>query len=165
MIQFVEGFFSKEELEMIMNDVNSSADKSKWRSNMFWTKDIVKKSSAVISLVLSEKMHKIIKDKFISINPEYGKYNFQCQFYLWYPFSYIPQHSDYLYKLACTIYLNEDWNIDHGGLFYYKDSSDKYRMVIPKFNNGVINTNNVWHGVTLLHPDAPYRTTVQIFCH
>ena len=36
-------------------------------------------------------------------------------------------------------------------------------MVIPKFNCGVLNTPDLYHGVTLLHPEAPYRTTIQIF--
>ena len=43
------------------------------------------------------------------------------------------------------------------------DKSEKYRMVIPKFNCGVLNTPDLYHGVTLLHPEAPYRTTIQIF--
>jgi len=165
MISFVDNFFSEGELNLIMKEVNSSADKPKWRSNMFWSKDIVKRSSAIVSLHLSEEINKIIKNKFIKINPEYEKYTYGSQFYMWYPFSYIPQHCDHLYKLASTIYLNETWDVDFGGLFYYKDESEKYKMVVPKFNSGIINTPKLWHGVTLLHPEAPYRTTIQVFCY
>ena len=76
MISFVDNFFSEGELNLIMKEVNSSADKPKWRSNMFWSKDIVKRSSAIVSLHLSEEINKIIKNKFIKINPEYEKYTY-----------------------------------------------------------------------------------------
>jgi hypothetical protein len=165
MISFIEKFFTDEELPILFKEVNSAEAEPKWRTNKFWSKDIVKKSSAVVSLYLSKEINNIIKNKFIKIKPEYKEFTFTSQFYMWYPFSYIPQHKDHLYKLASTIYLNETWDIDFGGLFYYKDESEKYKMVIPKFNCGVINTPDLYHGVTLLHPDAPYRTTIQIFAY
>jgi|TARA_E500000305_G_C4012991_1_gene233859 hypothetical protein len=163
MITLVDNFFSDKELKLIRKEVNSSVDKPKWRSNMFWHKEIVKQSSAVVSLFLSKKINKIITNKFIKIKPEYKDYDYKCQFYMWYPFSYIPQHKDHRYKLASTIYLNYTWDINFGGLFYYKDESEEYKMIVPKFNSGVINTPDLFHGVTLVHPEAPYRTTIQVF--
>ena len=117
MITLVDNFFSDKELKLIRKEVNSSVDKPKWRSNMFWHKEIVKQSSAVVSLFLSKKINKIITNKFIKIKPEYKDYDYKCQFYMWYPFSYIPQHKDHRHKLASTIYLNYTWDINFGGLF------------------------------------------------
>ena len=45
MISFIENFFTDEELSIIFKEVNSAEGEPKWRTNKFWSKDIVKKFS------------------------------------------------------------------------------------------------------------------------
>ena len=82
MISFIENFFTDEELSIIFKEVNSAEGEPKWRTNKFWSKDIVKKSSAVVTLYLSEKINNIIKNKFIKVKSEYEELTFSCQFYM-----------------------------------------------------------------------------------
>ena len=69
MISFIEKFFTDEELPMLFKEVNSAEAEPKWRTNKFWSKDIVKKSSAVVSLYLSKEINNQFFDLIETIVP------------------------------------------------------------------------------------------------
>ena len=59
--------------------------------------------------------HSIRKSIFEAI----GRFPDGIYYYLWGPGSYIPWHSDEVYSSAFSIYMNENWNYEDGGLFQY----------------------------------------------
>jgi hypothetical protein len=83
-------------------------------------------------------------------------------YYVWNNLSYIPFHNDGNYCMASTIYLNETWSEDDGGLFLYKTNKD-IKAIVPEFNKCIINKNNIIHGTTLTTTVSPYRETLQLF--
>jgi Rps23 Pro-64 3,4-dihydroxylase Tpa1-like proline 4-hydroxylase len=70
----------------------------------------------------------------------------------------INPHSDERYLLGATLYLNETWQQEWGGLFMCKDT------VVPQYNLLVINDRQENHCVSRIKPQAPYeRITLQIW--
>lgn len=87
------------------------------------------------------------------------------QHYIWTRGSGIARHNDGPYKFGITIYLNETWDIDYGGIFLFNDdASNEYKVICPEFNKMVINDNATEHMVTPVAFDAPeFRITMQIW--
>jgi Rps23 Pro-64 3,4-dihydroxylase Tpa1-like proline 4-hydroxylase len=84
--------------------------------------------------------------------------------YAWTRLSYIPWHNDGHRSEALTIYLNDVWEKDWGGLFLYEDDEGSLRGFVPSFNCGLKNRSNVKHSTTPVTLDAPEpRFTVQLF--
>jgi Rps23 Pro-64 3,4-dihydroxylase Tpa1-like proline 4-hydroxylase len=88
---------------------------------------------------------------------------FAVMMYAWTKLSYIPWHNDVGHNIAVTIYLNDQWPIDWGGLFLYRDGAD-IRGYAPRFNTGLRNQGNVLHSTTPVSLDAETpRFTLQLF--
>jgi len=83
-------------------------------------------------------------------------------YYKWLPGSFIPFHNDGIYSFSSSIYLNESWDRDYGGLFLYENGED-LKAYVPKYNSAVINNKNILHGTSIISSTAPKRETIQIF--
>jgi Rps23 Pro-64 3,4-dihydroxylase Tpa1-like proline 4-hydroxylase len=136
-----------------------------WTTNLGWGKNIIKSSSIVL-------MHQIREqDKIDYIYSKYRKLNknfndISICFYVWTKGSYIPFHCDDHpnYVAGSTIYLNEQWHPDWGGLYLWRDKKNKYHAEVPEFNKMILNDSFVNHGTTLTSQDAnELRLTLQIF--
>lgn len=162
MIKIVKNFLDLTTINKITEYVNDNVDQYKWTSNLNWDKKIVKTSAQVSVLGLSENLKKEICEKIYKENKKFKEYDIRVMFYVWHRFSYIPFHDDHNYEFGATIYLNETWEQDWGGLFLYKENKNN-KFIIPEFNNCVFNFNKTLHAVSMTTADAPYRITVQIF--
>jgi hypothetical protein len=90
--------------------------------------------------------------------------NMSFQYYIWPPHAGISVHSDPHVKFGATIYLNETWDINDGGLFLYENTPNDWRVHVPEFNTMVINNDATNHMVTPVSPFAKHnRYTIQIF--
>jgi hypothetical protein len=83
---------------------------------------------------------------------------------------YIPWHNDGVWTEAVTIYLNEEWPADWGGLFLYKESFDDNKVsgYQPKFNCAIRQKQGdlpgVMHTVSAISTFSKCpRITIQIF--
>lgn len=140
-------------------------------TNYAWDKDIVKDSTAVICIQVPEniaiKIQKDLEDKGI-FNPNEHKQLKEtggALVYVWTKNSYIPEHTDYAYSKALTIYLNRSWSYNDGGLFNWQDPKTKeWNSVIPFFNMAMVNDSGLPHGITPVKSDQ-FRITAQIFLH
>jgi len=83
-------------------------------------------------------------------------------YYKWHPGSFIPFHNDGFYTLSSSIYLNESWDKNYGGLFLYEKGKD-LKAYVPKYNSAVINNKKIPHGTSISSPTSPIRETIQIF--
>lgn len=84
------------------------------------------------------------------------------QFTYWPVNSYIPWHNDGSHKGALTIYINQQWKRDWGGLFMY-DRGNDIRVIVPQPNFGVYVTPGTWHATTPVYPSGRLRRTIQIW--
>jgi Rps23 Pro-64 3,4-dihydroxylase Tpa1-like proline 4-hydroxylase len=86
--------------------------------------------------------------------------------YVWTRLSYIPWHNDAASRIAITIYLNEYWDPDWGGIFLYSTDIEPRNIkgYVPKFNTAIKNNNKILHSTTMISMDAKSpRITIQLF--
>lgn len=149
---------------LLKNSIQELTKGRSFRSSNFqWDSAVVKSSHPVFvrdcegvlaSLVLSQLHEKnIINDL-----------NYSVQNYAWTKLSYIPWHRDSHRRSSITLYLNEFWDRDWGGIFIYEDAgSGEVKGHVPQFNTAIKNDMNVAHAVTMITTDpALPRFTLQI---
>ena len=137
--------------------------KPNWTTSHRWTNDVKRFTSPVVSLRLPEEFALPIQDRFNKIKYKRKKFKIDAlMFYIWSPNSYIGWHGDDLFTFGASIYLNEKWDLNHGGIFLYKDK-DNIKGISPNYNRCVINVEKTMHTVTMITPDAPLRRSLQIF--
>jgi len=168
MIEFVNNFFKQDEIYHINEYIEKTKDKLEWKSSFSWNDNI---KWGVDSRTLVRKAPGFVRQRIIN------HFNFKddsdlfCMIHLWFPGAHIAWHNDGMYDVAGTIYLNEDWHPNLGGLFLYSEGFNKVeqrpigeiKAFVPKFNTLNINRGNNGHAVTSTIVTAPLRKTVQFF--
>ena len=135
-------------------------------SNLFWGDDLIKGlgGSCLSTLVPGNLQYEIVEQIKHKLPPAD---KIIVQFYVWQALSGIMWHNDEAHKFGATIYLNENWNINDGGIFLYKNTeSNTLTGLTPKKNTMVINDQHEFHMVTpvSLNTSEP-RLTLQIWGH
>jgi len=84
---------------------------------------------------------------------------------VWPPLSALNWHTDEKYNYGATLYLNDNWYREWGGLFLYEcKKSNQILGVVPEKNLLVINNNSEPHAVTPIATEIEFpRLSVQIF--
>ena len=85
--------------------------------------------------------------------------------FVWTKLSYILWHNDPTASSAITVYLNEIWHKDWGGIYLFNESDgEQIRGYIPKFNSAVKNDSRIMQATTIVSSDAETpRITVQLY--
>jgi Rps23 Pro-64 3,4-dihydroxylase Tpa1-like proline 4-hydroxylase len=139
-----------------------------WRSNISWQEEIISHCGTVLIRSLNETQTKkivkaLIKNGLVSIDEEI---ELEAEVYIWKRLSYIPWHSDKEnnneIRYAATLYINETWDDNWGGLFLYK-INNSILAEAPSFNKLIFNNKNYLHATSMLAVHAPYRETIQLF--
>lgn len=165
-VQIKKNVISKEEAQMIFGHVFGQKEHQRcWSINKhFWDDGIQNKSLGVVSVFVFEgQAQHMIADRFKEyLQP--GEVFRAIQYYEWNQLSQINWHNDSHVKAAITIYLNDEWNQDWGGLFCWKEPDALHgQFIIPEFGTAVIARGNPSHHVSLVSPFAPIRKTIQIW--
>jgi hypothetical protein len=154
-------------LDRIHKDVIAKFDGPNWSvSDLFWHNGIKEgfSGNCLISTVEGD-LEREIKKEIVSLLPIH-KY-LKLQHYVWTRNSGISVHSDDRYKFSGTIYLNEDWNPNHGGIFLWKNKNSTEDILsgyTPSYNSMVVNDENESHMVTPISVYAKeFRATIQIW--
>ena len=165
-IEFFEAVFDPRFCRFLLEDsrkqLYSGAEFG--RSNFHWDKGIVRASHPVLvrdyGAELSAMIIAQLRKRGVVSDGEFSVMN-----YAWTRLSYIPWHTDRPHRAAATIYLNEKWKPDWGGLFLYMDGSpNEIRGYMPQFNCGLRNNANLPHSTTPVGLDADEpRFTLQLF--
>lgn len=163
-VEFCKELF-KESVELFTNGERV------WSSNYFWPNELVKDSFPWYVRNLDEKQSKQVLESLYTkgiiedLNVEYDVLN-----YLGTRLSYIPWHNDGTWSESITIYLNDEWQDDWGGMFLYKESPESSKVLgyKPKFNTAIKQnrgqTDGTLHTVTLVSVASQCpRVTIQIF--
>ena len=157
--------------ETLINDIENyikKCDKNQcWSSNSKWNKNIVKNSGLVTILPISNFSEQLI-NSFILYDKKFEveEYFFCFQYYEWHRGSYIPWHNDYCYDFGGTIYLNKEWDVEDGGIFFYAETDDvsDLKCIYPKYNTLVLNDSKELHHVSLVnYHSKEERKTIQIW--
>jgi hypothetical protein len=156
--------FLPEELYIECNEysINMFENKS---NNIFFTnytwEERVRRDSAVVLIHETNHVELINKIKTV-IKERFGREINRIMFYYWMQSSHIPWHNDEGHNGGITIYLNEKWNKNHGGLFLFDDG--KIIMgIYPNRNRAIENYGNVLHSVCPTTLNSDVRRTIQIF--
>jgi Rps23 Pro-64 3,4-dihydroxylase Tpa1-like proline 4-hydroxylase len=133
------------------------------RTNCGWGQDLVQESTPVFIYDLPEGS---LKDQILECLcnvkeiPEFTESN--VLFHYWTRGSYIPWHTDAGFKAGVTIYLNDRWGRDDGGLFLYRED-EQIKGLIPEFNMMVVQVGGTDHCVTPITRVGSIRASIQIF--
>jgi len=162
MIKIVPNILSNELFELCNNYSNTEIkDKSKLITNSLWDDEVVNQSTEVFISQLNDGiLYEKITDEIKSHIPFKYK-TCKISFFYWTKNSYIPWHYDLNRSGAVTIYLNDDWHINDGGLYLYKND-DIINAVVPEKNLAVISDYKVFHGTSSV-VENKIRRTIQIF--
>jgi len=168
MIEFVDNFFTKDQLFYIDHYIDDTKEKYEWRSSYGWNDNI---KWGVDSRTLIREAPDFVRQKIIKHFNFKDDDNLFVLIHLWFPGSHIGWHDDERYDIAGTIYLNEDWHPNFGGLFLYSEGFDKsslnplgeIKAVVPKYNTLNINRENNGHAISSTLLTAPIRKTIQFF--
>ena len=163
MLNYYPNFLDINLIDSIEKYVEKNISLPTWKSSLYWPNHI-RHSSALVQILPLPHIEKELRPYYSKILPETQKLHMEINYYIWPPLSYIPSHNDNHVEeqIASSIYLNKEWNIDHGGLFLY-NKENKIYAIPPIFNSCIINNNHVTHSTTLITTNAPYRRTLQIF--
>lgn len=157
---------SEELLQDCWNEVGKLSKESVWASSCLgWEKNLMigLSGSTLHTLVPQYNRDRII-ESISKYYPDDTEYSF-IQYYIWQPNSGISRHNDESYNTGSTIYLNERWDKNMGGLFVWEeDDNEIMKTIAPKRNMMIINDKSEYHFVTSISPFCKeYRVTIQIW--
>lgn len=164
-MKFYSNVLSQSTIVDCVTAVLMHSDKHGWCSSLTsWDAEIKRGIlGSVNSFRISGSLYDQLFDELTEFFPESD--DVSMQFFVWGPFSGISRHNDEKYQWGGTIYLNERWEIDYGGIFLWEDhDTGELRARVPEFNTMVINDELEHHLVTPVSHFVPEeRLTIQLF--
>ena len=135
---------------------NNMVNKFNYNYNL-WPKHVILDSNPIL-------IHIIVNVILNSIKTKLGHTNIKSKIMLFcfLPGSHLPWHQDAHHNGAFTLYLNDEWDKNNGGLFLYEDD-DQIKAIVPKKNLAVENVGGIWHNVSCLTPRSKNRFSIQVF--
>lgn len=154
----LENFLNDRHLAYLRSDLDRCRlNSALWRPNRgFWPDRLIKDFDGRVEIATAgynvSKMLRTLINQHVNLR----NYNyFGVQYTLWHKNSGLAKHRDPHWGLAATLYLNESWFSEWGGLLTWEDHA-----YVPKFNSIVINDKNKEHWVTKVSTDET-RITAQ----
>jgi Rps23 Pro-64 3,4-dihydroxylase Tpa1-like proline 4-hydroxylase len=166
-MQILQNVLSEETISAVITQVNTSISQNKWSvSTFWWSKDIrIGNHVGVVTQIAKDDVIALIDQDIRPLLPAYDK--LEVQYYLWPEGSNISWHDDGdgQKKLGATIYLNQEWHPDYGGLFIWEERDTKeLKVLCPSYNTMVVNDKAEMHLVTPVTSAAPLaRLSLQIW--
>lgn len=135
-----------------------------WRDNLIWNEDI-KAGSAPLMMASLEQFEEKLRDEISLFIPEVKEMNLFIPFPMFFAMpihSQIGWHEDYT-PINVSIYLNEFWDKNWGGLFMYLENGD-LKGFVPEFNTAVVAKGQIPHHVSMISAAATSkRYSIQLF--
>jgi len=165
-VKIIKDSISDSLYEDCISELRDNIENSDWKSSLLsWDYTVKRgiKGECLFKNVSDNLKNKIVKE----IKKYFSEYciDYNILFYIWTYSAGIPFHDDGCYETGATIYLNENWSLDYGGIFIWQDkkNTDVYNCLCPSKKTMVINDKTEFHLVTPVCYDSPeYRYTIQI---
>jgi len=172
MIKKFDNVLSDELIKNIMEYFKSILRRDVWSSSSGWDQNLSLISTNILTHEITNKiLKKEIKKNIetaLNINFEEKELDFIPSIYIWSGGSYITWHPDNCYPYNGTIYLNEEWDSNDGGVFLYKENeTNEIKGIKPEYNTMVVNyatetSQHNDHCVTCIVPGTiKKRVTIQ----
>jgi hypothetical protein len=172
MIRTYNNVLEEHLIKNIIDYFKSILKEDVWGSSIGWDQNLSLISSNILTHGISnESLEKEIKNSIetaLDVDFEKEDLAFAPSIYVWSGGSYITWHSDNCYPYNGTIYLNEEWDSDDGGVFLYKDNqTSEIKGIEPTYNSMVVNSAtetdpHSLHCVTCIVPGTiKKRLTIQ----
>ena len=144
MIRTYNNVLNEQLTKNIVEYFKSILESNVWGSNIGWDQNLSLMSSNILThRIINNSLKTEIKnsiEKALDINFEKKQLILDSSIYVWTGGSYITWHSDDCYHYNGTIYLNEKWDSDDGGVFLYKDNQTKeIKGIEPTYNTMIVN--------------------------
>ena len=162
-------------LNQILNVDFKKAPVTMW-SNFGWPQHIVKDSTAVLIFLTPrqflEEIQSCLEELAIFnaevdlpfINESNPDLCSLCLTYVWTRNSYIPVHRDGKHRKTVTIYCNEKWTPEMGGVLQWFDSEkNAWDELVPSCGTIVFNDKDEAHATTPVLAHNDFRISLQIF--
>ena len=168
-MKIVENAISDELNHFCVEQIKEMVKSYVWSGSHFtWDLQLVKGipasclSSGVIDLEVKEWIFSEVRQHCPS------EENINVFFNVWQPLTALNWHNDHIYTFGATIYLNEEWSANDGGIFLYQEKEDEgtnhIKALVPKKNTMVVNDEKESHAVTpVAYEIKEPRLTIQIF--
>lgn len=165
-MKYYEDVLSKQLLDRIQFDFRKRVSKYAWSSNIPWQQEL---KFGVSGICIQSRVGKELYDDILKeikhFLPEALEYT--LMYNIWPPNSGIAMHDDDNKVFGATIYLNEEWSVNDGGIFLFKNSENKeseWNAIVPRKNTMVVNDENEIHLVTQVSPlSEDMRITIQVW--
>lgn len=135
-----------------------------------WGAGLESGSYAPVLILPLEEYKEYFLEKYKSVHPDFADYkNLTVFMHIWLPGSQINFHHDDSSdhgnpRLSSTIYINERWNWNWGGLFLYDDPDTGQGWVYPHANSMVWFRPPIYHATSMITMDAEFpRLSIQLF--
>jgi len=144
MIKKFDNILDDDLIKNIMEYFKSMLSRDVWSSSSGWDQNLSLISANTLTHQITDKiLKKEIKKNIetaLNINFEEKELNFTSSIYVWSGGSYITWHPDDCYPYNGTIYLNEKWDSNDGGVFLYKENeTNEIKGIEPEYNTMVVN--------------------------
>ena len=144
MIKKIDNILSDDLIKNIMDYFKSMLGRDVWSSSSGWDQNLSLISANTLTHQITDKIiKKEIKKNIetaLNINFEEKELDFTSSIYVWSGGSYITWHGDECYPYNGTIYLNEEWDSNDGGVFLYKENeTNEIKGIEPEYNAMVVN--------------------------
>jgi len=145
MIKQYKNVLDEQLIENIMEYFKSMLDRDVWSSSSGWDQNLSLISTNTLTHRITNKiLKKEIKrgiEEVINVNFDEENLDFSPSIYVWSGGSYITWHPDKCYPYNGTIYLNEEWDTNDGGVFLYKENNtNEIKGIEPTYNSMVVNS-------------------------
>ena len=152
-------------ISAICEETRCSHSQATWTlSTLAWERNIQEGAMAATACKpASEALARTLEEEVKGLLPPHQELRFLI--YVWPRGSSISCHNDAHCKFGATIYLNNEWPINNGGLFVWQENdSDEWKARVPKYNTMVLNDERELHLVTpVSYSSMDMRHTVQIW--
>jgi len=175
MITKIENFLPEQLFKSCQNisDDLLTRNANSFTTNLkYWEDEIVKDSFPVLVHFINREsdLYSVLKNGIENKTGYYVPNTAEIMFYYWTRYSYIPWHNDGIHDYTLTIYLNESWDKNFGGMFLYSDATtveeiqnNDVKGIFPKRNLGVLQKGGTFHCTTPVHYNGNMRKTIQVF--
>ena len=166
-MKLIKDFLDSNTLQLCNLDLENKLKNSKWNSNRpAWGEHLlVGLKGDVLATPIDPDINQMIKTNLISHFPNLcdNDTEIRSQYFQWQIESGISTHPDHLFKFVATFYLNQEWQVDYGGIFLWHTSDNELKAFCPKYNHLMVDTETLPHSVTPVTHAAPEpRYTIQI---
>jgi Rps23 Pro-64 3,4-dihydroxylase Tpa1-like proline 4-hydroxylase len=145
MIKQYNNVLNEELIKNTMEYFKSMLGRDVWSSSSGWDQNLSLISANTLTHQITDKiLKKEIKrsiEEAIDVDFDKEDLDFSPSIYVWSGGSYITWHPDDCYPYNGTIYLNEEWDTNDGGVFLYKENNtNEIKGIEPSYNSMIVNS-------------------------